>query len=85
LKSIVKFVFASLAVTLSISANAQKAGDFIAGVGGALIVPNASVGSLTSTSTSNAYGTATANYFNNALNGANASIGSTSTLVYVDR
>jgi len=82
LKSIVKFVFASLAVTLSISANAQKAGDFIAGVGGALIVPNASVGSLTSTSTSNAYGTATANYFNNALNGANASIGSTSTLVF---
>jgi outer membrane protein len=80
--SLVKFVFASIIVGLSSSASAQKAGDFIAGVGGALIVPNASVGSLNSTSTSNPYGVATANYFNNALNGANATIGSTSTIVF---
>ena len=76
--SIVKFAFASIIVGLSSSANAQKAGDFIAGVGGALIVPNASVGTLTTTSPSGA----TASYFNNALNGANATIGSTSTIVF---
>lgn len=82
LKNIIKFAAASLLVIGTSSAFAQKAGDFIGGIGGALIVPNASIGTLTTTSTSNPYGVATANYFNNALNGANATIGSTSTLVF---
>ena len=72
MKSIVKFAFASLIVGLSSSASAQKAGDFIAGVGGALIVPNASISNISSTSTQ----------YNGLLKDASASIGSSSTVVF---
>ena len=77
MKSIVKFALASLIVGLSSSAFAQKAGDFIAGIGGALIVPNASLSPTNSTSTS----ATSAAAFNSQLSGANASIDSASTLV----
>jgi outer membrane protein len=72
MKSIVKFAFASLIVGLSSSASAQKAGDFIAGVGGALIVPNASISNISSTSPT----------YNALLKDASASIGSSSTVVF---
>ena len=72
MKSIVKFAFASLIVGLSSSASAQKAGDFIAGIGGALIVPNASISNISSTSPT----------YNGLLKDASASIGSSSTVVF---
>ena len=70
--SLVKFVCASIIVGLSSSASAQKAGDFIAGVGGALIVPNASISNISSTSPT----------YNALLKDASASIGSSSTVVF---
>ena len=70
--SLVKFAFASIIVGLSSSASAQKAGDFIAGVGGALIVPNASISNISSTSPT----------YNALLKDASASIGSSSTVVF---
>jgi len=72
MKSIVKFAVASLIVGLSSSAFAQKAGDFIAGIGGALIVPNASISNISSTSPT----------YNGLLKDASASIGSSSTVVF---
>ena len=72
MKSIVKFALASLIVGLSSSAFAQKAGDFIAGIGGALIVPNASISNISSTSPT----------YNALLKDASASIGSSSTVVF---
>ena len=72
MKSIVKFAVASLILGLSSSAFAQKAGDFIAGIGGALIVPNASISNISSTSPT----------YNGLLKDASASIGSSSTVVF---
>jgi len=72
MKSIVKFAVASLILGLSSSAFAQKAGDFIAGIGGALIVPNASISNISSTSPT----------YNALLKDASASIGSSSTVVF---
>ena len=77
MKKLAKFALVIGSMVATNISFAQKAGDFIAGIGGAYIVPNASVGTLTSTSTSS--GTAT--YFNNALNAAQASIGSSTTLI----
>ena len=77
MNTIIKYAVASLLVAGASSAFAQKAGDFILGVGGALIVPNTSLGTLTSTSSS----APSAAAFNATLNGANASIGQESTFV----
>lgn len=71
MKNIVKFVAASMLVIGTSSAFAQKAGDFIAGVGGALIVPSAGLSPISSTSPT----------YVAILSGASSSIGSSSTVV----
>ena len=77
MNQIIKYAVASLLVAGASSAYAQKAGDFILGAGGALIVPNASVGTLTSTSASPASAAA----FNAQLSGASASVDNANTFV----
>jgi outer membrane protein len=72
LKSIIKFAVASLLISSASTTFAQKAGDFIAGIGGALIVPNASVGTISSTSP----------IYTALLKDASASVGSSSTVVF---
>jgi len=72
MKKLAKFALVIGSIATANMSFAQKAGDFIAGIGGAYIVPNASVGTLSSSSSA----------IQTALLNSTASIGSTSTLVF---